>query len=386
MTLSSQIINIWQFTVSGFLLCVLSCATAHPLIAQEIHPTESRLPVGNIKSLASGEASSDTILQRLSSYRDRLEKSGSIIKIGARDGREEDIFGEIKEVHISNDRIYVLDTKFSKIKVYAVDGSYVTSIGRHGSGPGDILRPLDFSIDSLGRIWVLNADRSVALFNNSTNRYTHIKKFKIDVNPQSICTGYNEAYVYGIPSPHQSSNTDTGNFSTLHLYDADGDLLKSFGPQYQSENYAIADIMSTSSDIHCTDMGSVVVQYKYIPLVISVNRRSGTARWSTHFIDHTSLKAQEISQAGRAGVRLHRPKDNTIFGSQLVSDKSTIISQFAVSSSGNGKTRSYVIDAHSGRALRFGRDTNDVLFSIDQDVVVFGSNLPFPSIKIVRLP
>lgn len=53
-----------------------------------------------------------------------------------------------------NGRIYVGDSKRSDIQVFDLNGNYLFTIGRPGSGDGEFLMPLSIDVDSQGRIYV----------------------------------------------------------------------------------------------------------------------------------------------------------------------------------------------------------------------------------------
>jgi hypothetical protein len=69
--------------------------------------------------------------------------------IGAEYGAVEYSFGDIADVDISPSReVLVLDRIGCCVKVYSADGEFIRQIGRHGSGPGEMLAPV--FMDALG--------------------------------------------------------------------------------------------------------------------------------------------------------------------------------------------------------------------------------------------
>jgi len=67
--------------------------------------------------------------------------------IGNPEGSEEYMFSRIRDIDVdNNEKIYVLDSKESHIKVFNKDGGYVTVIGKKGQGPGEIQSAGNFSI------------------------------------------------------------------------------------------------------------------------------------------------------------------------------------------------------------------------------------------------
>ncbi len=77
------------------------------------------------------------------------------LRIGTVKGRDEYMFGEIREIAVDNEgQIFVLDTKKTLINVYDKNGLYKKTIGRHGQGPGELQTPQRMSKTWQGEIVV----------------------------------------------------------------------------------------------------------------------------------------------------------------------------------------------------------------------------------------
>ncbi len=64
------------------------------------------------------------------------------VSIGMLDGPEEYIFGQVVSLALGADgAIYVMDRQVPALRVYNPDGSYRTTFGREGEGPGEYKRP-----------------------------------------------------------------------------------------------------------------------------------------------------------------------------------------------------------------------------------------------------
>ncbi len=72
--------------------------------------------------------------------------------------REEFLIGTVSKVHISKDRIYILDSWQSKsLFVFNKSGKFLNKVGKLGKGPGEYLQPIDFEVDEINRkIYVLD--------------------------------------------------------------------------------------------------------------------------------------------------------------------------------------------------------------------------------------
>ncbi len=85
--------------------------------------------------------------------------------IGELDGPEEYLFGSVRAIAVDEDRnVYVLDGQARHVRVYDSDGTYVTTLGRDGEGPGEFKVPIGLAISN-GRVLVRDpANGRVQLF------------------------------------------------------------------------------------------------------------------------------------------------------------------------------------------------------------------------------
>jgi hypothetical protein len=103
---------------------------------------------GHGGSTGSWEAAYDTLGDTLvvrtlsgSIWRDTAELVPEV-SIGMFDGPEEYIFGQIVSLAMGQDgTIYVMDQQAPALRVYEPDGTYRTTFGRRGGGPGEYQRP-----------------------------------------------------------------------------------------------------------------------------------------------------------------------------------------------------------------------------------------------------
>jgi len=58
-------------------------------------------------------------------------------------GDDGEIFGLIVRALIADDRVYLLDTQLSEVKVYDTEGNFIRTLSREGEGPGEVRMPAD---------------------------------------------------------------------------------------------------------------------------------------------------------------------------------------------------------------------------------------------------
>lgn len=82
------------------------------------------------------------------------------LDIGDSEGREEYMFQSLRSIGVSETGdIYALDGSGQHIKVFDQDGSYLTTIGREGQGPGEFFLPLALIMTGGGEIVVGDFNR-----------------------------------------------------------------------------------------------------------------------------------------------------------------------------------------------------------------------------------
>jgi hypothetical protein len=78
-----------------------------------------------------------------------VEVLNKINEIGSYDGHRNFIFGEIKKVITHDDKLFVLDTRDRRIKIYNMEGEWLANYDISGSGPGESMTPVDMDLDKL---------------------------------------------------------------------------------------------------------------------------------------------------------------------------------------------------------------------------------------------
>lgn len=77
------------------------------------------------------------------------------LRIGSVEGDGADVFGSVSGLELDPEgRIYVSDIQAHEIRVFHDDGGHAFTIGRHGSGPGELDSPCCLGFAPDGRLWV----------------------------------------------------------------------------------------------------------------------------------------------------------------------------------------------------------------------------------------
>lgn len=82
------------------------------------------------------------------------------------ESNDSSLIATIGKILLVNDTIFILDTKYTGIKVFNLDGEYLYTIGRIGQGPGEFSRIFDMAYDSSERNIIVysNDDMKMAIF------------------------------------------------------------------------------------------------------------------------------------------------------------------------------------------------------------------------------
>lgn len=94
------------------------------------------------------------------------------LTIGVVEGRDEYQFSSVRgAVRLSDGRIAVLDGGTRQLRIYAADGSHVSSSGRRGSGPGEFQLPTQLTRLSGDTLLVWDAQRQTRSWFNPEGRF-----------------------------------------------------------------------------------------------------------------------------------------------------------------------------------------------------------------------
>jgi hypothetical protein len=136
-----------------------------------------------------------------------------VLRIGAIEGSDEYVFGQITGVALSaTGQIYVLDRQVPVVRVYDRSGRHLRSFGRRGGGPGEIQQPTGLALMPDGR--VLISDPGNARVNVYSADGEPLDSWRMAggffSSDQVRATADGRAYVVALLSEHGSDNMITG--------------------------------------------------------------------------------------------------------------------------------------------------------------------------------
>ncbi|MFD2035609.1 6-bladed beta-propeller [Belliella marina] len=141
----------------------------------------------------------------------------------------------IDKIHLSDDRIYVLDKKFSNLFCFNILGEFIGQVGSIGSGPGEFLGIEDFNIFEDNIILMSSGDMSFFVydkFNFDFRKQYSLGLFGYSFVPLSL----DKTMIYINHNPSSFG----GNYN-LFISDKDLKNPKGFFPFDPKKSYAVID-------------------------------------------------------------------------------------------------------------------------------------------------
>lgn len=138
-------------------------------------------------------------------------------------------------------RRLVLDQQANIVRIVSPAGNQLGVVGRAGRGPGDFFNPLSIAVDASGNLYVGDLTRRLQRFRPAGSGFALDTVINTKVSPRGVCLIDSLIVVHGV---------DMTDPSVIWLYDAHGQLLRSFGSAYRS-THPILNYQYGSGRIGC---------------------------------------------------------------------------------------------------------------------------------------
>lgn len=348
------------------------------------HPTEKNLAVdGQAADIVGRDDAAHTGRGKISEHAHSIRMTQNIATIGQRSGDHERMIGEIQDVALLEDRVYLLDSKYKEIRGYKFSGGAEDKFGGAGRGPKQFQYPQ--AIGQLGKrgLFVVDRNRTLKVVEKTSNGFSFEESFKLDHMPLDACGVDGKIVTMGFHSMRKA---------VLHLYSSSGEHLRSFGHPYKA-NYQLARRSLSRGRVACEERSESIVMMFYNVPVLRAYSLDGKVRWKSKLKDFKPAKVTEIVEDGHPGL-WHRTTPGWSDKVTTVTDGpgNTIFVQVQSLFRSDRKTESvrdttfhtYLFSGKTGSGMYVGTGTAHVRAASNHMVVV-GSNTPFPEIQILKM-
>lgn len=153
----------------GVSLRPLAFAAALPLVAGcSSGPIETSTDATSWVGTITTEGDVTTVVNQSGSIWGGPVALAEVLSIGQESGAEPYLFGAVRAVGATEERIYVLDLQVSMVRVYDQTGAHLFDVGGRGQGPGDFNGAMSIAVDPAGRLLVQDRTR-VSVFDLDGN-------------------------------------------------------------------------------------------------------------------------------------------------------------------------------------------------------------------------
>ena len=143
-----------------------------------------------------------------------------VLTIGKDSSNEQEIIGNIAELALGSNFIYILDDKITRVQKYSKTGEFVASIGKIGQGPGEFENDLrSIATDGKGHI-IVGGTRKIYIFAESGQ---FLNSFPVDFQMNHLDVDKDgNILVVGLKKE-----------KIIQVYDQQGNYISSFGEPFE---------------------------------------------------------------------------------------------------------------------------------------------------------
>jgi hypothetical protein len=179
-----------------------------------------------------------------------------VLTIGKDSSNEQEMIGNITDLAVGSNFIYILDDKITRVQKYSKTGEFVASIGKIGQGPGEFENDLrSIATDGKGHV-IVGGTRKIYIFDESgqfINSFPvdfQMNHLDVDREGKILAVGYKKDRV-------------------IQVYDQQGNHIASFGEPFEAPSkfskYKNFPIVKLPFRVFCPESGRVcfINPYKF---------------------------------------------------------------------------------------------------------------------------
>jgi hypothetical protein len=284
-------------------------------------------------------------------------------EIGTFDGPPETVFAYPVDIAVVGDDVYILDAMYSEIRVFTIQGNFVTVIGRRGRGPGEFDHPLSINATSDGQLVVAQPTGLTFIRRTSLGvEFVSSRHVNSGIpSPTGACLLNDVVYV-------RSNNwIDSGHL--IFAIDDGANTSISFGEGY-TKGSRIIQLQLSDGLIACVGQPKTVINaYQYLPLLRGY-APTGELRWTAYFSDFRLLRwtARTTSLGQMFGLNSREPGDMLLSLTALPTDFVIVqVAQLAAATRERPgrqrieRLRTYLVSVRTGRGIEIDAELPRIL-------------------------
>ena len=212
------------------------------------------------------------------------------VTIGAAEGEWYEMFGTIQDIAVDpSGQIFVLDQDLAEILIFNSDGTFLSSFGSPGAGPGELISPQRLALADSGKMAIVIGGRKTSIFEQDENGHFRYR----NSFPKGALHGCAmNGYVYLLKPDRTGS-------SSIRKYTLRGEEIKSFGYAYESNHPSVTIFIAADGMLACNEEANAVsLVVRYIPVVFGYSG-DGELLWRVRLAD---VVPPQLKQRGRGRI------------------------------------------------------------------------------------
>jgi len=371
-------------TFNLLVIFMISCSNDKKMgsanLEESAHPTEENTPRYISQEISKAPKPDLRNYKRLQKLIDGKYKT--IFTIGEDVESHEGLLGEVETaLFTKDDRILVLDSNRSQIKIYDLEGNLIKNFGRPGRGPGEFMIPEAMALSSNNKLIVINRGNRINIYDYQNGSIEFENTILVKYVPEDLCTLNDKFIVRGVEQPNQELNANI-----LHEYSAKtGEHLRSLGSSYKSNNWLVVNQLS-DGPIACNhESNNIIKMYEYLPYIYSYDLED-SLKWVTKINDFDNFEITEEYRGGNIpSVVFKTATGGSEMGYNLKSifgDK--VILQARKKVNERYQYLTYALNSKDGKGVFLG-DNIPIIYAQNGNKLIISGSSDFLSLRLIEL-
>ncbi|MDZ7779496.1 MAG: hypothetical protein U5R14_06080 [Gemmatimonadota bacterium] len=313
---------------------------------------------------------------------DRLATVDASIVVGERQGDETEIIGLVEDGYVGEEVFALVDSRMQRLRLYDFQGNLLHGTGGSGRGPGEFYVLAAVTLLEGDRPLVFDqGNRRLSLYSNDLSL---VEEFSVPGLFSDFCSMDGRVFLQGI---HEGMTIHELSLET-------GELVQSFGDLPELDLRAspglVESALQSRSDaaLVCDAENAQVIEVHRSTPRVTAFTVDGRERWTTELDDYREVGFQVTDRGGLAIVPDPETESQHFLAATSPFDDNLLVVQHAVLDFENreideGDLTTWVLDRESGTIIERNQDMPRLLHAAS-GTRLFGSNLPWPQVRLVR--